>query len=262
MIHRPSDLDYDHRLPRLARRIARFGLWVVVLSIACHWMGAFGGEELVALGVASSALAVLAAVLAVVSLGIIWRQGGRGTRSALWTFVLAAVICLPTAAGFAAWLQLPPLIDVASTPTAPIQRSSQSQAPVTIGPDVANQEELYPNLEAVELDATATEAFNAVRRLIERRGWEVLQSRPPGEAMPIGRMEVVARSPLLGLESDAAIEVRPLEERSVLHMRFVARYERHDFGMNGLMMMRLLRTLIERYPLPDEDQVETGASGV
>lgn len=104
------------------------------------------------------------------------------------------------------------------------------------GRDLAYRKELwpvqrraYPGVAALSLAVAPEEAFRRVREAAARMpGWTVA-----GEDPGRGRLEAVARTPLLRFADDVVILALPAPGGSVVHMRSKSRVGKGDLGANA-----------------------------
>jgi hypothetical protein len=76
--------------------------------------------------------------------------------------------------------------------------------------------------------------------LIAKRKWLVIDERPPQLPRRIGRIEAVARTPIMGFREDVSIRVTPDGEGSRVDIRSSSRYFESDLGSNAARITRLI----------------------
>jgi uncharacterized protein (DUF1499 family) len=103
----------------------------------------------------------------------------------------------------------------------------------------ALQKQAFPRIEPIVVDRTPDEVMGAIVRLIERRGWSIIERRQPSPLRD-GQIEAVARTPLLGMRDDLVIRVRKAGDGARVDIRSASRYGRHDLGANGQRVDALL----------------------
>jgi uncharacterized protein (DUF1499 family) len=80
----------------------------------------------------------------------------------------------------------------------------------------------------------------------------VVDDRPPTAGRRDGRIEAVARTPVMGFRDDIAIRVRPNSEGGArIDVRSASRYGRHDFGANAARIRSLVEDVEERIGASD-----------
>ena len=105
------------------------------------------------------------------------------------------------------------------------------------------QRQAYPDIEPVELEASAQRAFQIVLQLVTRRKWLIIDERPPQPPRMIGRIEAVARSPIMGFREDVSIRVTADGEDLRVDIRSSSRYFESDLGSNAARISRLIDDL-------------------
>jgi hypothetical protein len=73
---------------------------------------------------------------------------------------------------------------------------------------------------------------------VDRLGWDIVVSEPPGET-GIGRVEVTARSLIMGFTNDVVIQVKGDDVHAQIDARSVSRYGMTDFGANAKYIHKL-----------------------
>ena len=74
----------------------------------------------------------------------------------------------------------------------------------------AEQQRLaYPEIETVELEVPPQRAYEVALQLIAKRKWLVIDERAPQPPRRIGRIEAVARTPIMGFREDVSIRITP-----------------------------------------------------
>ena len=191
-----------------------------------------------ALGFAIAGLAVLAAVGAFVA---IWRDGRKGAGAATLGFLLGLAVLAIPAVGAWRIVVYPPLIDIATDPRNPVPfamaRTDRAAADAPIAdpsePAIALQEGAYPDIVPRHYPVDTDRVYDDAAAIVERRGWAVLDARPPTEVDGSGRIEAVATTLLFAFRHDVVILVAPDREGALVHMRSAARNGGHDLGANA-----------------------------
>ena len=62
----------------------------------------------------------------------------------------------------------------------------------------------YPDIETVELEVPAQRAYEVTLALVNKRKWRVVDERPPQPPRRDGRIEAIARTPIMGFREDVA----------------------------------------------------------
>jgi hypothetical protein len=71
----------------------------------------------------------------------------------------------------------------------------------------------------------------------------VIDERPPQPPRRIGRIEAVARTPIMGFREDVSIRVAPDDEDSRVDIRSASRYFESDIGSNAARVRKLIDDL-------------------
>jgi uncharacterized protein (DUF1499 family) len=101
------------------------------------------------------------------------------------------------------------------------------------------QRAAYPDIEPVSLDVPVQKAYELAQRLVARRKWLVIDERAPQPPQRIGRIEAVARTPVMGFREDIAIRIAPDGDGSRVDIRSASRYFGHDLGSNAARISKL-----------------------
>jgi uncharacterized protein (DUF1499 family) len=239
--------DPTSRLAIWARRIAGFSLAVLVLGIGIVRSGfleiipslaAFGGGLL---------LAAIAIVLALGAFIVIWREGLAGFGMAI-TALLVGVAILAYPAWFAVKAyRLPAIYDITTDPIDPPRfeqiarlRPREANPIVYAGLRAAElQKAAFPNVEPLIVSATPQVAYDAAFQVITKRKWRIVDARGPQPGRRDGRIEAVARTPILGFRDDVVVRVRADPDGARVDIRSTSRYGRHDFGTNAARIVAL-----------------------
>ena len=80
-------------------------------------------------------------------------------------------------------------------------------------------------------------------QLITKRKWLVIDERPPQPPRRIGRIEAVARTPIMGFREDVSIRITPDGEDSRVDIRSSSRYFESDLGSNAARVTKLIEDI-------------------
>jgi hypothetical protein len=250
------------RLAIWARRIALFSLAATLIAIVIVRSGAL--EIVPALSTLAGALllACLAILLAFGAGIVIWRDGVGGGRQAVTALLIGcALIAYPAYLGVKA-SRLPAIYDITTDPIDPPQFDAIARLrprdanPVTYAGLYAAEQQhaAYSDIEPDDTTATPQEAFNAAMKVIAKRKWRVVDSRPPqgpaprvidarvsqSSAVRDGIVEAIARTPILGFRDDVVVRIRPTIDGARIDVRSASRYGRHDLGTNAKRVRGLI----------------------
>jgi len=239
--------DPVSRLALWSLRIALFSIAVVLLGIVIVRSGvleiipslaAFGGGLL---------LAAIGIVLALAAFVVIWRDGLQGLGMAVAALAIgAAILGYPAYLGIKAY-RLPAIYDITTDPIDP----PKFEAVARLRPREANptlyaglraaelQKAAYPDVEPLIVQATPQIAYDAAVAVITKFKWRIVDARAPLTGRREGRIEAVARTPILGFRDDVVVRIRPDPDGARIDMRSTSRYGRHDFGTNAKRIVAL-----------------------
>lgn len=242
----------DQPLSRLAiwaRRIALFSLVAALLSIVIVRSGILEIEPALATFGGALLLAVIAIGLALASFVVIWKEGLGGLSYGLTAIAIGlALNAYPLYLGYKL-RQLPPISDITTDPIDP----PRFEAVARLRPRGANpvayaglyaaeqQRAAYPDIEPLMVTLPPVAAYEAARTIIEKRKWRIVDTREPQLNRREGRIEAVARTPIMGFRDDIVVRVRATSAGARIDIRSASRYGRYDFGANASR----IRSLIE-----------------
>ncbi len=257
--------DPYSRLAIWSRRLAFFSLVAALLSILIVRSDLLEIVPALATFAGALAIAVLAILIAVAALVVIWTDGLRGIGYALSAIAIGlGLLAYPLYLGTKAY-RLPAISDITTDPIDPPRfeaiarvRPRAANPVIYAGLYAAERQRLaYPEVEPLLLAATPKEAFDAALAVANKRRWRVIDVREPTANRREGRIEAIARTPVMGFRDDVVIRVRPNGEDSRIDVRSASRYGRHDFGNNAARIASLLadvEQIIESRPQKPEPQ--------
>jgi hypothetical protein len=258
-----------------ARRVALFSLAATLIAIIIVRSGAL--DIVPALSTLGGAL-VLACVAILLAFGAgisIWRDGTGGGRYAVMAILIGlAQIGYPAYLGIKA-MRLPAIYDITTDPIDPPQfdaiarlRPRDANPVVYAGLYAAEQQHAaYSDIEPDDTNSTPQEAYDAAMKVITKRKWRVVASRPPqtspvaplraGETrsakQPLGRdgiIEAVARTPILGFRDDVVVRIRQTSDGARIDVRSASRYGRNDLGGNAARVRNLIDDIDDVLAIP------------
>ena len=83
-------------------------------------------------------------------------------------------------------------------------------------------------------------AYEVTLQLVNKRKWLVIDERPPQPPRRIGRIEAVARTPIMGFREDVSIRVTPDGEDRASISAPSSRYFESDLGSNAARVTKLI----------------------
>jgi uncharacterized protein (DUF1499 family) len=245
MVRRRIGKEPASRLAVWSRRFAVFSLTACVLSVIIVRSGLLEIVPALATFAAALLFAALAVVLAFGAFIVIWRDGMPGLRYALAALAIgSALIAYPLYLGIKAY-RLPPIADITTDPLDPprfdvIAGLRPRGSPIEYAGLYAAEQQraAYPDIEPLLVDANAQVAYAAALDVVTKRKWFVVYERAP-QARREGRIEAVARTPIMGFRDDVVVRVRPDREGARIDIRSASRYGRHDLGTNAARVRSL-----------------------
>jgi len=197
------------------------------------------------------AFAALALLLALAAFVVIWREGLEGVGYSLVAIAISvALLAYPTYL-VARSYKLPRIYDISTDTIDP----PRYEALARIRPRDANpilyaglsaaelQRAAYPDIEPIEADASVQASYEAALAVIRKRRWNVVEARPPQPPRREGRIEAVARTPIMGFRDDIVVRVRAEREGSRIDVRSSSRYGSFDFGANAARVRALVEDI-------------------
>jgi hypothetical protein len=239
------------RLAVWARRMALFSLAAVVLAIIIVRSGLLEIWPALTTFFGALSFAVVALVLALAAFVVIWREGFEGLGYALTAIAISlALLAYPAYLGIRS-RNLPRIYDITSDPIDPPRyealariRPRDANPIVYAGLSAAEQQRRgYPDIETLEADANVQAAYEAALMIVTRRRWRIVEARPPQPPRREGRIEAVARTPIMGFADDVVVRVRVDGEGSRVDVRSSSRYGAFDFGANAARVRALLEDI-------------------
>jgi uncharacterized protein (DUF1499 family) len=234
------------------RNLAVFALVAVVVSILILRFGFLEMKPALATFFGALACAGLSILIGFAAFAAIWQNGTRGMSRILVAFVIdAAVLAYPAYLGLQ-YRKLPPIHDITTDPIDPprfealaaLRSSDGANTAVYAGLYSAEQQrKAYPDIEPVELEISADRAYAIALRLVNRRKWLVIDERPPQPPRSVGRIEAVARTPIMGFREDVSIRVSSDGEDSRVDIRSSSRYFESDLGSNAARVTKFIDDL-------------------
>jgi uncharacterized protein (DUF1499 family) len=250
------------RLALWARRLALFSLAAAALSIIIVHSGLLEIRPALVTFAASLALAILALIVAFAGFVSIWKEGLHGMGASLGAIGIALLLLAYPAYIAVKARNLPWIYDITTDPIDPPRYDTLAKArprdanPIVYpGLVVAEQQlEGYPDIEPLDADIDTRSAYNAALVVINKRRWRIVEARAPDQGRPEGRIEAVARTPIMGFRDDVIVRVRPFEGGARVDVRSSSRYGSFDFGTNAARIRRLLEDIEAEFAnqAPDE----------
>jgi uncharacterized protein (DUF1499 family) len=232
-----------------ARRLAVFAAVAAVVSIIVVRFGFLEMKPALMTFFGALACAGLSILVAFAGFAALWRNGSRGMGRILTALLLAVLVLAYPAYLAVQYRKLPPIHDITTDPINPPRFDALARLRGTDGANTAvyaglysaeQQRAAYPDIEPVDLDVPAQQAFDIVRRLITRRKWLVIDERAPLPPRQPGHLEAVARTPIMGFREDVSIRIVPDGDGSRVDIRSSSRYFESDLGSNAKRVSSLI----------------------
>ena len=235
-----------------SRNLAVFAVVAVVVSVMIVRFGFLEIKPALATFFGALACAGLSILLGLAGAAAIWQSGARGMSGILLAFLIdGALLAYPAYLGLQ-YRKLPSIHDITTDPIDPPRfealarlRSGDGANPaVYAGLYSAEQQRIaYPDIETVELELPVQRAYEITLQLVAKRKWLIIDERPPQPPRRIGRIEAVARTPIMGFREDVSIRVAPDDEDSRVDIRSASRYFESDIGSNAARVRKLIDDL-------------------
>jgi uncharacterized protein (DUF1499 family) len=235
-----------------ARNLAVFSVVAVAVSILIVRFGFLEVKPAIATFFGALGLAALSILVGFAAFAAIWQNGTRGMTLILFAMVIDVIVLAYPAYLYTRYRKLPPIHDITTDPIDPPRFEALARLRSGDGANTAvyaglysaeQQRQAYPDIEPVELEIPVERAYALTMRLVTKRKWLVIDERPPQPPRRIGRIEAVARTPIMGFREDVSIRVQPNGEDSRVDIRSSSRYFESDLGSNAARVTRLIDDL-------------------
>jgi hypothetical protein len=232
-----------------ARNLAIFSVVAVVVSIIIVRFGFLEMKPALATFFGALAIAGLSILVGFAAFAAIWQNGSRGMSRILLAFLINALVLAYPAYLAVQYRRLPPIYDITTDPIDPPRFEALARLRTGEGTNPAvyaglysaeRQRSAYPDIETVELEVPVDRAYTVALQLVTKRKWLIIDERPPQPPRRIGRIEAVARTPIMGFREDVSIRVTPDGEDSRVDIRSASRYFDADLGSNAARVSKLI----------------------
>ncbi|MCK1324745.1 MULTISPECIES: DUF1499 domain-containing protein [unclassified Bradyrhizobium] len=235
-----------------ARNLAVFALVAVVVSIIIVRFGFLEMKPALATFFGGLGIAALSILFGLAGFAAIWQNGSRGMARILLAFLIdGAILAYPAYLGLQ-YRKLPAIHDITTDPIDPPRFDALARLRTGDGANTAvyaglysaeQQRQFYPDIEPIELEISVDRAYAIALQLVNKRKWLIIDERAPQPPRRIGRIEAVARSPIMGFREDIAIRVVPDGEDSRVDIRSASRYFESDLGSNAARVKKFIDDL-------------------
>jgi hypothetical protein len=240
------------RLATWSRNLAIFAVVAVVVSILIVRFGFLEMKPALATFFGALGFAVLSILVGLAAFAAIWQNGSRGMGRILLAFLINAILLAYPAYLALQYRKLPPIHDITTDPIDPprfealarLRSGEGTNSAVYAGLYSAEQQRAaYPDIETVELEVPPQRAYDVTLALVHKRKWLVIDERGPQPPRRIGRIEAVARTPIMGFREDISIRVTADGEESRVDIRSSSRYFESDLGSNAARVTKLIEDI-------------------
>src|SRR5690349_19698020 len=248
----PYQSEPFSRLATWARNLAVFAVVAIVVSILIVRFGFLEMKPALATFFGALAIAALSILVGLAAFVAIWQNGTRGMSRILLAFLIdALVLAYPAYLGLQ-YRKLPAIHDITTDPIDPPRFEALARLRSGDGTNTAvyaglysaeQQRQAYPDIEPVELEIPAERAYQIARQLVNKRKWLVIDERAPQPPRLPGRIEAVARTPIMGFREDVSIRVSADGEDSRVDIRSSSRYFESDLGSNASRVSKFIDDL-------------------
>src|SRR5262245_1811103 len=241
------------RLAIWARRIAGFALAAAFLAVIIVRSGLLEVWPALATFAGALGLAVIALVLSIAAFVVIWMEGLAGFGASLTAMgVSLALLAYPAYLGMSAH-RLPWIYDITTDPIDPPRYEALARLRARDGNPIPyeglyaaeQQRNAYPDIGPLGTNATPSAAFDAALAAVNKRRWLIIARSPPQGPRREGRIEAVARTPIMGFRDDVVIRVRAEPDGARIDARSSSRYGSFDFGTNAARVRGLMNDIEE-----------------
>lgn len=235
-----------------ARNLAVFAVVAVVVSIIIVRFDFLEMKPALVTFFGGLAIAGLSILFGLAGFAAIWQNGSRGMARILLAFLIdGAILAYPAYQGLQ-YRKLPKIHDITTDPIDPPRFDALSRLRTGDGTNTAvyaglysaeQQRQFYPDIEPIELEIPVDRAYAIARQLVIKRKWTVIDEREPQPPRRIGRIEAVARTPIMGFREDISIRVVPDGDDSRVDIRSASRYFESDLGSNAARVSKFIDDL-------------------
>src|SRR3954453_16340511 len=235
-----------------ARNLAVFSVVAVLVSIAIVRFGFLEVKPALATFFGALACAGLAILTGFAAFIAIWQNGSRGMGRILLAFLISMIVLAYPAYLGLQYRKLPAIHDITTDQIDPPRFEALARLRTGEGANTAvyaglysaeQQRQAYPDIEPAELEIPAQRAFQIALQLVNKRKWLVIDERAPQPPRGVGRIEAVARTPIMGFREDVSIRITPDGEDSRVDVRSSSRYFEGDLGSNAARVSKLIEDI-------------------
>ena len=252
---------YRSTSARVSQRLGAVAVPVGILAVLANRAALIGPSEMVYSVLAGACLGLVAFILALVAFYRLWLRGGVGAPRAVLGAIsgLLAVVPLGVFAGQAIFF--PGMADVSTDwrdppelkAVAPAADQLPSGLMTTLFPlpGPREQRDLFPDIVPRRYRIAPGQLHAAVMEVAERNGWDITYELPPDLLDAPTGLQVIARTPILGLKEDMVLRIRPDPVGTLMDVRSASRFRVQGLTGNAERIRQLFsrvdEVLLETY---------------
>ncbi|MCJ9701486.1 MULTISPECIES: DUF1499 domain-containing protein [unclassified Bradyrhizobium] len=235
-----------------ARNLAVFAVVAVVVSVIIVRFDFLEPKPALATFLGGLAIAGLSILFGLAGFAAIWQNGSRGMARILLALLIdGAILAYPAYLGLQ-YRKLPAIHDITTDPIDPPRFEALARLRTGEGTNTAvyaglysaeQQRHYYPDIEPVELEISVDRAYAIALQLVNKRKWIVIDERAPQPPRRIGRIEAVARTPIMGFREDISIRFVADGDDSRVDIRSASRNFDSDLGSNAARVKKFIDDL-------------------
>ncbi|AWM06201.1 DUF1499 domain-containing protein [Bradyrhizobium symbiodeficiens] len=235
-----------------ARNLAVFAVVAVVVSIIIVRFDFLEPKPALATFFGGLAISGLSILFGLAGFAAIWQNGSRGMARILLAFLIDGAILAYPAYLALQYRKLPPIYDITTDPIDPPRfdalarlRTGEGNNPAVYAGlySAEQQRHFYPDIEPVELEISVDRAYAIALQLVNKRKWIVIDERAPQPPRRIGRIEAVARTPIMGFREDISMRFVADGDDSRVDIRSASRNFDRDLGSNAARVKKFIDDL-------------------
>ena len=235
-----------------ARNLAVFAVVAVVVSIVIVRFDFLEPKPALATFFGGLAISGLSILFGLAGFAAIWQNGSRGMARILLAFLIDGAILAYPAYLALQYRKLPPIYDITTDPIDPPRfdalarlRTGEGNNPAVYAGlySAEQQRRFYPDIEPVELEISVDRAYAIALQLVNKRKWIVIDERAPQPPRRIGRIEAVARTPIMGFREDISMRFVADGDDSRVDIRSASRHFDRDLGSNAARVKKFIDDL-------------------
>ena len=235
-----------------ARNLAVFAVVAVLVSIVIVRFDFLEPKPALATFFGGLAIAGLSILFGLAGFAAIWQNGSRGMARILLAFLIDGAMLAYPAYLALQYRKLPAIYDITTDPIDPPRFEALARLRTGEGTNSAvyaglysaeQQRHFYPDIEPVELEISVDRAYAIALQLVHKRKWIVIDERAPQPPRRVGRIEAVARTPIMGFREDVSMRFVADGEDSRVDIRSASRNFDSDLGSNAARVKKFIDDL-------------------